>query len=193
MTGNIHGNAVYHLLDGKVFDFAEMFRVAFLIDSYDAAGTGSIDAPQAAIKLDYICTRRKRKVSHGTMVIQRKHGHRSAFSAEQKGTAPFGIDSHSMVELATLDRILAQYPICCRIDLSNVVCAAQIDVDLPRGRIVLGHPGFAIESQSLDDFALVDINDSHSFAECIGDIDFPKRRRIGASVRLRGCGQPLHD
>lgn len=132
-------------------------------------------------------------MSDGMVAIQRKHGHRPALSAKQKGAVSFRIDGHSMIELATRDRILADYAICCRIDLSNLICAAQIDVNLPRDGVVLRHTCFTVESESLNNFVFININDCFRFAQGVGNVDFSIRRRIGASVRLGGGGKPLDN
>src|SRR4051812_39305094 len=105
------------------------------------------------------------------MGIQCKDSHVPALSAKQKGAMAFGIDGHSMVELAALDGILSHDAICCGINLSNLVCAPQIDVNLPRDRIVLRHTGFTVKPESLDDVVLINVNDGQSFSERIGDVD----------------------
>ena len=47
-------------------------------------------------------------MSDGIVLIQRKHGHGSALSTKQKGTVMFRVERHSMIELATTNRILAE-------------------------------------------------------------------------------------
>src|SRR6185437_6138997 len=105
----------------------------------------------------------------------------------------FRIDGHSMIELATLDRVRADYAICGRIDLRNLICAAQIDVNLPGDGIVLGHTWFTVESESLDNFVFINVKNCNRFAQRVGNVNFSIGRRICASVRLGGRAKPLHN
>src|SRR3954447_12482242 len=103
--------------------------VIFRINSNDAAGAGSVNAPQARIELDYIGAWRKWKMSDGFVLIQRKHGHGSALSTEQKGAVTFRVERHSMIEFTALNRIATHDRIRRRIDFSDLVCAAQVHVN----------------------------------------------------------------
>ena len=103
--------------------------IVFRINSNNAAGTGGVNAPQARIELDYIGAWRKWKMSDGFVLIQRKHGHGSALSTEQKGAVAFRVERHSMIEFTALNRIATHDRIRRRIDFSDLVCAAQVHVN----------------------------------------------------------------
>jgi hypothetical protein len=129
MSGSIHFQAVHQLLYGKVFKLPEMVRIVFLIDGYDSDRARRINPAQTRIKLHHICTRRERQRSNGTMCVEREHSQRFASPAKQKSPVMLRVHGHSVIEQATLDRILTHYGIGRRVDLGYLVAAAQVDIN----------------------------------------------------------------
>src|SRR5205823_2655089 len=71
--------------------------------------------------------------------------------------------------------------------------SAQVYIDSPRQRIVLGHAGLTIEVKSFDDRILVDVHDSDGETIGIRDINLLKRRGVHAAIRLGRGWQSLHN
>src|SRR6266404_2606553 len=79
------------------------------------------------------------------------------------------------------------------IDDSENVLVLQVHVHLAGDGIVLRHPRFTVEMQSLDDFVLGHVHDGFGFSAFVRDIELVKRSRVRASIRLCFRLQFLHD
>ena len=64
-----------------------------------------------------------------------------------------GIDSHSVIVSATLDRVASQNGIGYRVDFGNFIGIPEIYIYFATHRVILGHAGFAFEFESLHNFA----------------------------------------
>ena len=54
MSRRIHGKAVHHRLDWKVFELPEVVRIVLLIHANHSAGTSRVNAAEARIEFDDI-------------------------------------------------------------------------------------------------------------------------------------------
>ena len=95
-----------------------------------------------------------------------------------------GIQCHSVIAFALSDVVASHYLVCCRINHRKNVPVLQVDVDLARNWIVLRHPGFTVEMQSLDNPVLLNINDGFGLASLVGNVELMERSGIGAAIRL---------
>src|SRR3984893_7932440 len=105
-----------------------------------AAVASNVHASQAGIELDDFRSTRHRQKCNGRMRIQIEHRHQFISLARQEGAMVFGIECHSMISLTSSDRIPPDDLIDCGINDRKNILVLQIDVHLPRYRVVLRHP-----------------------------------------------------
>src|SRR5215813_672312 len=99
------------------------------------------------------------------------------------------VECHSVITLAFSNTVSADNFISLRVDDCKDILILKIDVNFAGNWIILWHPGFAVEMQSLNDFVLLHINDSLRFSALIGNIELVEGGCIGASIRLCLCWQ----
>src|SRR5207248_9328856 len=89
--------------------------------------------------------------------------------------------------------ISSDHLVRCWINDRKNVLVLEVDVDLTCNWIVLRHPRFAVEMQSLDDLVLLHIDDGLRLAALVRNIKFVKRSGVRAAIRLSLRGQLLDD
>src|SRR6267143_6636219 len=92
----VHRQAVYFLLNRKVFQLAVVVRVVHLKYGDGSARTGDVDSPEARIEFDDVGTARHRQECDGLVRVEVKDGHEFVAFAGEERTLMFWAQRHSM-------------------------------------------------------------------------------------------------
>ena len=98
------------------------------------------------------------------------------------------IKGHPMVSFAPPDRISSHDFVSRWINDRENILILKIYIYLASNRIVLRHPRFAVEVQSLYDLVFRDIDNRFCFASFIGNVELMELRGVSAAVRLASVG-----
>src|SRR3981189_3186241 len=98
-----------------------------------------------------------------------------------------------MIEPAAIYRISANDAIRQGVNLSNFVGGTQRNVNSLGNSVISGRASFAVESQDLYYFVLVNVDHTDCFTQRIDYVHFSKWLCVGHSIWLRLCRQALYD
>src|SRR5215813_3835 len=96
-------------------------------------------------------------------------------------------EGRSVIALAFSNPVAPANLIRLRINYREDILELQIYVHFPGKRVVLRHPGFAVEMHSLDDLVLLHIDNRLCFAAFIRDVKLVE----GSCVRDAGGSQSV--
>ena len=91
--------------------------------------------------------------SQSCLLFQVKNSHQFVTLTGQKRSFVLGIKRHSVIAIAFPDTVPPDYLIGLRIYHREDILILKIHLDFARNRVVLSHPGFTVEMQSLDDMS----------------------------------------
>ena len=94
------------------------------------------------------------------------------------------VKGHSVITFAFSNAVAPDNLIRLRVYHRKNILILETDIDLTGDGIVLWHPGFAIEMQSLDNLVLQDINDGLCLPPLIGNIELVEGSGIRTAVGL---------
>src|SRR5260370_15035261 len=126
------------------------------------------------------------------MFLQVEDGQEIVSFADEEGAALLRRQSHAMISAAGGNGILHDDAVILGIDDGEALGVLQVDVNKFCNWVVLRHPSFAVEMERLDDGVGADVNYSFCLATFVRDVEFVKRRGIGAAIGL-GLGLELLD
>ena len=98
------------------------------------------------------------------------------------------VKGHPVIAFTFSNTVAANNLVGCWIDHRENVLVLKVDVDLARNWIILRHPSFALEMQSLDDLVLLHIDNGLCLPALVGNVKFVKRSGVRTAIRL-GLGR----
>src|SRR6267378_8344117 len=171
----VYCQAVYFLLNRKVFELAVVLGIVHLEYRDGSARTGHVNALQSRVELDDVGTSGHRQEGNRLLLVEIEHGHQVISFAGEEGAMMFRVQGHPVIPLTAPYRITPYDFIGGRIDDRENVLLLKVDIHLARDWIVLRHPSFTVEMQSLDDFVLGHVHDGFGFPAFVRDIELVKR------------------
>src|SRR6266567_5298582 len=103
------------------------------------------------------------------------------------------VKGHPMIAFTFPNAVASDHRIRCWINNCKDILVLEVDVDFACNWIVLWHPSFTVEMQSLDDLVCLNIDDGLCLSTFVGNVKLMKRSGIGTAVRLGLGGQFLDD
>jgi hypothetical protein len=112
VRGQIHREAVHHLLDWEILKFLIVVCVILVKHGNETARASYVDSTKARIELHHIGTGRHRQVRNGLVSVQSKNCEGSISRAQKESALMFRVDRHAMIELAAIYWIFPQERVC---------------------------------------------------------------------------------
>src|SRR6266852_826029 len=124
----VHRQAVYFLLNRKVFQLAVVIRIIHLEHRDGTARTRHVNALETGIEFDYVRTARHRQKGDGLVSVEIEDGHEVVPFAREEGAMMFRVESHPVIPFAASHRITPYHFIRRRIDDGENILVLKVDV-----------------------------------------------------------------
>src|SRR5713226_308059 len=162
------------LLDRGICDLLVLARTEGLNCRNGTTVASDKNAASARVSLYDIASFRQGESLNDRVFLQVEDGQEIVSFADEESTALLRCQSHAVISAAACDGVLGKEAVVLGIDDREALSVLQIDVNKFCNRIVLRHPGFAVEMESLDDGVSTDVNYGFRFAALIGNVEFVK-------------------
>src|SRR6266571_2671084 len=125
------------------------------------------------------------------MLLQIKDGYQFVLFTGEESPSMLRVKGHPMIALTSPHTVASDHRVRCWIDHRKDVLVLKVDVDLASNRVVLRHPCFTVEMQSLDDLVLLNINNGLCLPALVRNVKLVKRSGIRTAIGLGFGGQLL--
>src|SRR5438477_6786959 len=185
--------AVHLLLHWKIFKFAKVIWIEFLKYRNGSAVARNVNAFQTGVIFHHVRSVGQRQESYGLMLFQIKNRHQFVSFTCQKSSPVLGVKRHSVIPVASPNAVAPDNLIRLRVYHHKNILILEIDIDLAGNGIVLWHPSFAIEMESLDNLVLLDINNGLCLPPLVRNLELVVGSSILAAVGFSFRWQFLND